>query len=47
MPVEPTNRIYGIPIIKKEENVGLSQQKRQKPRKKEQKKESRKIDIKV
>ena len=47
MPVEPTNRIYETPKIKREENVGLPLRKRPKQQKKKQEKESGKIDIKI
>jgi len=47
MSVQPLNRIYGTPAIKRGENEELPPRKRPKQKKKEQKKESGKIDIKV
>jgi hypothetical protein len=48
MPVEPTNRIYETPKIKRDENVGLPQRRRPKQQqKKKQEKESGKVDIKI
>ncbi len=48
MPVDPLNKVYEIPSIKKGVHEGLPARKRPKQqKKKEQKKESRKIDIKV
>lgn len=44
MPIEPTKNIFGVPVIKREENP--SQKKRPKPLKK-QEKESGKVDIRV
>ncbi|MGD1075162.1 MAG: hypothetical protein ABR903_03665 [Thermodesulfovibrionales bacterium] len=45
MPIEPTNRIAGIPVVKKDAN--LTQRRKPKPPKKDEKKEPGKIDIKV
>ncbi len=36
MPVEPTNNIYGIPAIRKQDNTARSPQKRKKPKKNDQ-----------
>jgi|GEM_PF-5911096 hypothetical protein len=48
MPVEPANRVYEVPVVKREEGVGTPPRRKPKPNKKEEKKESgRKIDIKV
>ncbi|MEW6417049.1 MAG: hypothetical protein AB1480_02885 [Nitrospirota bacterium] len=47
MPVEPTNRIYETPLIRRGENTGLPSKKKQKKQKKESEKGERKIDIKV
>jgi hypothetical protein len=47
MSVEPTNRIYEPPLIRREENTGLPSKKKQKKQKKESEKGERKIDIKV
>jgi hypothetical protein len=47
MPVQPLNRIYETPVVKRGENEELPPRKKPKQKKKEQRKESGKIDIKV
>jgi len=47
MSIEPTNRIYEIPIIKKKGDEDSLPRKKPRSQKKEQKKNSGKIDIKV
>jgi hypothetical protein len=47
MDIVPTNKIYEPPPIKRGENTGLPDKKKQKREKKEQDKGERKIDIKV
>lgn len=47
MPIEPLKRISEVPVIKKEERVGLSQKKKQRQAKKKNKEEPGRIDIQV
>ncbi len=47
MDINPANKIYETPVIKREENTGLPDKRKQKREKKEQDKGVRKVDIKV
>ncbi len=47
MDINPANKIYETPVIKKEENTNLPDKRKQRREKKEQDKGVRKIDIKV
>lgn len=47
MPVEPSEKISIIPVIRKDERVSINQKKRQKQQQKKEKKKDRKVDIRV
>jgi len=47
MDINPANKIYEAPVIKREENTNLPDKKKQKKEKKNQDRGDRKIDIKV
>lgn len=48
MPVEPSERISIIPVVRKEERVSLNQKKRQKRQKKEKEQEKdKRVDIRI
>ena len=47
MDIGPANKIYETPQIKKGENKGLPDRRKQKKKQKEEEKGERKIDIKV
>lgn len=47
MDINPANRIYETPVIKKEENTSLPDKRKKKRENKEQNKGVRKVDIKV
>ncbi len=47
MAIEPTKKIYEIPLIKKNENTRIVRRKREKNKEKGNKKGSNKVDIKV
>lgn len=48
MPIDPTKKVFEVPrIVKREENIGSTLRKKQKPPKKQKEGEVRKIDIRV
>lgn len=47
MDINPANKIYETPVIKREENTNFPDKRKQKREKKEQDKGVRKVDIKV
>lgn len=47
MPVEPSEKISIIPIIRREERVSLNQKKRQKSQQKKKEEKGKRVDIRV
>lgn len=47
MPVEPSEKISIIPIIRREERVSLNQKRRQKSQQKKKEEKGKRVDIRV